>query len=463
MPHGSKTLSGDLARFLNGLSWDDIPDPIRVASKLRVLDILGVILAAQEVDGAQAMRSVMSGWKGNGEARVIGEPPGHPAATAALMNGYLAHALDFDDTHHESRVHPSAVVVTTALAAGEAVGASGKDAVAAVVAGLEVMIRLGLAAPGRFHERGWHATSVCGAVAAAAVAGRVYRLDVAQLINTLGIATSTASGLREAYLGEATNTKAFHAGWAAHSGIVAAELGRAGFTGPSTALEGRFGYLNAFLSPDPWDLESQTRTLGAVWLSPGITYKLFPCGSLTHACIDAALDIRRGDSFDPAEIAEVVCIVPTGMVSTICEPTVTKLNPRSGYEAKFSVQYAVAAALLHGRVTENQFRSDALTDPALRGILARVQYEADPALEFPAKYPGAVRVTMKSGAVTESTRANSPGTVDRPIGDDEIVDKFRFNAEPLLGAARTSEVVDRVLHLDAETRLAPVLDLCSVR
>lgn len=391
---------------------------------------------------------------------MIGDAAAEPAASAALMNGYLAHALDYDDTHHESRVHPSAVVVPTALAAGEANRASGKEILIAAVTGFEVVIRLGLAAPGQYHERGWHATSVCGSVAAAGIAGRLLGLGPEQLVHALGIATSTACGLRESYLGEATDTKAFHAGWAAQSGIVAAELAAEGFTGAATALEGRFGYLNAFLAPEPWDLASHVRTLGVTWFVPGVAYKLFPCGSLAHGCIDAAIEISRSPGFDAGQVLEVTCVVPGGMASTICEPEQTKLDPRSGYEAKFSVQYAVAAALARERVTESEFQAEALADPEIRALLGKVRYEADPTMPFPAKYPGGVHVKLRNGARLEAWRANSPGTPDRPIRDEEIVQKFRANAADTPAATRVSEIVERVLSLETEDEIALLMSLC---
>jgi len=458
----SQTLTGALAHFLVNLSLDEVPEETCQSARVRLLDILGVALAARETRGARALERVVERRGGAGEATWIGGGERRPAASAALLNGFLAHALDFDDTHHESRIHPSCVVIPAALAAAEANGRNGAEFLAAAVAGFEVCVRVGLAAPGLFHERGWHATSVCGSVAAAGLAARLYGLDEARTVHALGVATSTASGLREAYLGEGTDTKAFHAGWAAQAGVTAAELAAEGFTGAASALEGRFGYYNAFVSPSPWDLSARLEGLGEEWHTPAVTYKLFPCGSLAHACIDAALHLYRHEGVRAEELEEVVCIVPGGMVSTICEPVSTKMNPRSGYEAKFSVQYAVAAALARGRVTEEEFSPEALEDPSVRRTLARVRYEVDPELPFPAKYPGGVRVTYPDGRSREVRRANSPGTPERPVEDAEIVEKFMANARGRLSDAVAREVVARVLSVEGEGDLSALMGLLHV-
>ncbi len=458
----SETLSTRIAEFILQLRWSEVPESTLRSAKLRCLDILGVSLAARDTRGAKVLGHLVRGRGGEGSATLWGTAQQVPAASAAMANGFLAHALDFDDTHHESRIHPSCVIIPAALAAAEANGSGGREALLAAVAGFEICVRIGLAAPGLFHERGWHATSACGTLAAAGLAGRLFGLGTGALVQAIGVSASMASGIREAYLGEGTDTKALHPGWAAQSGITAAELAAMGFTGATSALEGRFGYFHAFLAPTPWNLGSQLDTLGSMWHTPDVTFKLFPCGSLAHGCIDAALELYRDQGIRGATVGEIVCIVPGGMVSTICEPLATKMDPRSGYEAKFSVQYAVAAALSQGRVTEAEFGEDALQDPHIRDVLSRVRYEVDPQLPFPAKYPGGVRVTLVDGSTREVRRANSPGTPERPVDDMEIVEKFLLNVGELIPEQRALEVVDRVLALEEEQSLTPLLSLLDL-
>jgi 2-methylcitrate dehydratase PrpD len=458
--HSDVSPSRILAGFITTLELSDISAEVLESAKMRILDILGICIASQHEPGPQALREAVLHWGGRPEASIIGYADELPAPQAALVNGTLGHSLDFDDTHHASRIHASTVIVPAALAAGQSEQRTGADILTAVIIGLEMIVRIGMVAPGRFHERGLHATSVCGAVAAAGVASRLKNLDSVKVSNTLGIAGSTASGLREAYLGEATDTKAFHAGWAAKAGVTAAELAKRGFTGPSSVFEGRFGYYKAYVSPDAYDLGRLTQDLGKRWYTPEIVFKLYPCGSLIHASIDAALELRERHHPNPADIREIVCIIPPGMVTTVIEPVEQKLNPTSGYHAKFSTQYAVASALLHGNVTEDSYSETQLHDPALRSLLNRVQYEPDPSMPFPEKYPGGVRVIMNSGATFEVRIGNSPGSPDRPATTDDIARKFTGNIVGKLSEARASEVIERVMNLERETSIEDILQLC---
>src|SRR5947207_2022824 len=223
------TASQQLAEFVAGLRFDGLPPDVVAAARRHMLDAVGVALAASALGAGAPVIEMTRSWAGAREASVIGYDFGAPAPWAALANGTLTHALDFDDTHVESVVHPSAFVVPAAMAVGEEIGASGRDIVTAAVAGYEVATRIGAAAPGRFHVRGQHTTGLCGTFGAAAVAGRLWGLTPDEIAQAFGIAGSQSSGLF-AYLSDGSETKRLHAGWAAHGGIVAADLARRGST-----------------------------------------------------------------------------------------------------------------------------------------------------------------------------------------------------------------------------------------
>lgn len=446
-----------MAAYLSGLRWDDVPEQVGLSAKMRVLDILGIIVGSQGERGPATLRSIVSARGGRPEATLVGSSLRLPAPQAAWINGTFGHAQDFDDTHHASRIHASTVVVPAALAAAEVAGSGGVDLLRAVVAGLEAVVRTGMVAPGRFHERGLHATSLCGVMGAAVAAAVASGATAEQTMQALGIAGSMASGLREAYLGEPTDTKALHAGWAAQAGLEAAALAMAGFTGPTTVMEGRFGYYNAFVAPDAYDLTALDEGLGDLWHTPDIVFKLYPCGSLIHASIDAAIAIHDAHRPDPERISEIVCIVPPGMVSTVLEPVAHKLAPVSGYQAKFSTQYAVLLALLDGTITEASYAEERVHDPRIRRLLADVRYETDATMPWPHKYPGGVRVVMDDGAVHEVRIENSPGSPDRPATVQDIARKFRGNVGGRIADDQVQSLVERVMSLEAETDLTALL------
>jgi 2-methylcitrate dehydratase PrpD len=285
------TLAERLSEFATRLEFDDIPTDVVASVRLRALDILGIALASSASELAPSVLGAVQGW-GGGACSVVGSRLTTSPPLAALANGALAHGLDFDDTHAISITHASSVILPTVLALGEAGGHSGRTVVTAAVAGYEAMTRVGMAAPGEFHARGWHATAVCGAFGATVAAGRLDALDHDRLTAALGIAGSFASGVSE-HLQDGSWVKRVHPGWAAHSGIVAAGLARGGFSGPATIFEGRFGLYRTFLRSEhdatPFD------TLGKEWETLRVGFKPYPCCHYNHAYLDCVLALRARD------------------------------------------------------------------------------------------------------------------------------------------------------------------------
>ena len=441
-------LARELARFAADLAFERIPPEVVASVRLRALDILGIALAASTGETAPALRGALEGWTAGqgGPCTVVGTKLGAPAPLAALANGALAHGLDFDDTHAASITHASAVVLPTVLALGEAAGADGRRAVTAAVAGLEAITRLGMAAPGAFHARGWHATAVCGAFAATLAAGRLEGLDADRLAAALGIAGSLASGVLE-FLEDGSWVKRLHPGWAAHSGIVAAGLARGGFTGPATILDGRFGFYRTFLGvePDP----APFRTLGTEWETLRIGFKPYPCCHYNHAYLDCALALRHAHGLTPEAIAAVECRVPAGEVPIVCEPREAKLRPRTPYDAQFSLAYSVAAALVDGRVGLDTYAPARIADERVLALAARVTHAVDPDSRFPDGFPGWVRVRLRDGRVLEAREPDGRGGARRPIEPQAVVAKFRDNAARALPPPAVARVEAAAQALDA--------------
>ena len=237
-----------IAAFTSSLAFEQIPDEVIEATKLHVLDVLGCGLAAHGLGVAGEGRATMAEL-GTGDATAIGLDTPLPAPHAAFANAMLCHGLDYDDTHSDSVCHITVVVVPAALAVAESLGRSGEDVLTAVTAGTEVVSRIGMAASGAFHARGFHPTSVCGVFGATAAAARLAGLDAETTTSALGLAGSMSSGLM-AYLNDGTPTKPVHAGWAAQAGVLAARLAAHGAEGPAGVLDGRFGVFHAFVDDD---------------------------------------------------------------------------------------------------------------------------------------------------------------------------------------------------------------------
>src|SRR2546422_563473 len=282
-----------LARFVLGLRLEDIPSPVVTKATHLVLDTLGCALAATRYDFGRAALETAERLGGPHESTLVGSKVRVAAANAVLANATLAHGLDFDDTREDAIVHTGSVAITTGLAVGEALGASGPATLAAMIGGVEVMCRVGLAVPGKFHARHYHPTALVGTFGAAAVAGKLHGSTEDQLVHAFGVCGSQAGGIIE-YLADGTWTKRLHPGWAAHAGVVATLLARSGFTGPESVFEGEHGFYRAFAGGfDVERLEALLRSLGRVWELERLTFKPYPCGSIAHPYMDCARRLLR--------------------------------------------------------------------------------------------------------------------------------------------------------------------------
>lgn len=451
------TAAGSLAAFCTDLHFEALPAEAVHAVKRHVLDTLGVALAAAANGAGSPVVESVRAWAGARESSVVGHDFGAPAPHAALANGTLAHALDFDDTHTESVVHPSAFVVPAALAVGEESGASGRNFLAACVAGYEVSTRIGAAAPGRFHARGLHTTGLCGTFGAAAVAGVLWGLTPMQLTNALGIAGSQSSGLF-AYLADGSETKRFHAGWAAQGGILAADLARRGFTGPATIFEGPHGLFDAFLAGEEHDPARLVRGLGAEWETTRIAIKPYPACHFVHASMDAVArsGVRAGD------VEEIICAIARPAVGIVCEPRTERLRPATTYAAQFSLAFAVASALVGGREGLDLFGEEARSDKRVLSLAERVRHVIDDTLPFPQTFGGRVTIMLRDGRVREIEELVNRGHPDRPLTDDEVTAKFTANARRRLDNGAVAKLADGVWGLEKTDSVEELASLVQV-
>ena len=457
-----QTVAQRLGSLAAQVRHDGLSNELRADVSRRVLDVLGNSLAAADQPAARAVTTVATAWGGTDQATAIGSATRLPAPAAALVNGTLAHSLDFDDTHLPSVLHPSSSVVPAALAVAEATGATGPQLLDAAGVGIEVAVRLGMGGYDRelgnsvFFDRGQHATSICGAIGAAVSAAMLLGLEQKGITDAIGIAASMGAGLLEANRTGGT-VKRMHCGWAAHSGVVAADLAKHGLTGPPTVIEGRFGFLHAFCG-DRADVDAVVDRLGEHWELPGIFFKPYPCNHFTHAGIDAALQLR-GDGVKPEDVVDIELGAPTAVLRTIAEPPEAKARPESGYHAAFSGPYTVAAALIGGGgLGHDDFTDEAARDESRLALAAKVRCVPDARCDeiFPNQFPAVVRVTLRDGTKREVRVDVNRGGPGNPLSADELALKFRINASHRLtedAATRFAEATFDLLHAASTTKL----------
>lgn len=435
-----------LATFASSVDASSIPTQVREAAVLHLLDTLGCGLAARGLGVATQGATLAAADGGAGRASTIGLSARVPETAAALANGMLCHGIDFDDTHPDAIAHVSAVVCPAAIAAAEASGATGAALVTAQVVGNEIVARIGTPAAAAYMRKGFHPTSVCGVFGAAAAAARLGGLAPAATASALGIAGSMASGLFE-YLAAGTETKPVHAGWAAHAGVTAARLAALGGEGPPSVLEGRFGLFASYFDDPEIDLSGQLDDLGERWETPRIAFKPYPACHFVHSCVDAAKALReRGVSAE--DVVAVRVSIPDPGVPLVLEPADHKRRPRTPYDAKFSLQYCVAAMLVHGRVDVATYTDEAIVDSQVLELAARVEYVPHDFPSYPEAFPGKVEVELRDGRSPACSLDHQRGGDRNPMTPTEIREKFRANAGLALSLADVEELESAILTLD---------------
>ena len=446
-----KTIAEKISEFCCELTYDAIPPSVREKTKDLMLDTLGICAVSSQQDAGRIILDLVQSWGGVDESSLVGADVKIPVQNAAFANGVLGHGLDYDDTHTESVVHPSACLVPVAMAVGEKTGRSGKEILTALTAGLEVMIRIGMPALNRFHMRGFHTTSICGTFASAVVTGKLMNLSQKELNSALGISGSFTSGLLEC-LSFGSWAKQLHAGWAGLCGIISAQLAQRSYTGPLTIFEGRLGLYNSFLRSESLDLDMIFKGLGTDWEILNIRPKLYPCCHYLQAFLDCVAFLREKQKIDPGMIQKIICGVSEGAANIICTPWEKKLSPLTDYDMKFSLPYAVSVMFVKGKAGFSEFSATAFQDPDVRALMEKVTYEVEPS--FTVKdMPGAIGVTLNDGTIIEHRIDQVRGDADHPISRNELLKKFYDNCPALLGEEKSKTVAEQIINFEQHSSI----------
>jgi len=453
------TITRSLADYCASLDTGTLPEPVVRRVRSLVLDLLGCIIRANtDAPSASALKSgaAVLGM-GEGEATVFGDSRKWHPVGAAFLNAALGHALDFDDTHAPSTLHPGAPVIPAALAAATMAHASGAELVAGIVAGYETTCRIGLALPaGDHYARGFHPTATCGAFGAAVAAGRVLGLDARQLESALGIALSQSAGSLQ-FLVDGAWTKPFQVGWASKAGLSAALMAREGYRGPKEALEGRHGFLQAHApSPRP---ERVIQDLGTVHETMATGIKPYPSCRYGHAGIDAVLALRAAYGLRPEHVEKITYGLSRAGLLLVGAPPEDKRNPVNLVGAQFSAPFVLSTALASGEMTWDSYVK--LDDPVVRALMAKVECVHDPDIEaeYPANMSGRITIVAADGNQLENTVIVPLGEPANFLSDEALFAKFSGLARPVIGDRLhlVAEVVDRLDRLDDLSALTEAL------
>lgn len=446
--------SQELAEWALKLSWSDLPANVQQIVKEHALDGIGDAIGGRSTAVANAAAATIAEYGQSNVAAIWGSSGRTSVPAAAFINAILIHALDFDDTHAGGLVHATAPTLPVAIAVGEAVGATGEEVITAYAAGLEIICRLGGATPHGFHARGLHATQVCGTIAASVVAAKLLKLSVTQTVNAMGIAGSFSGGLLE-FLNTGSSTKQIHPGIAAQGGVTAANMAANAATGPESVIEGQYGIYKA-LSDRPADIKSITAELGNVWECAQITIKPYPACQLSHVTLDAvkvAWASAKAAGVALSDISKISAIVHPDSAKIVCHPRADKNEPKTPYDAKFSLPWSVAALLIDGALVVDTFEPESIKRSEVIELAKKFEFTEKSEVAAAAAAAGTVEITTTDGRTFTGKVGASAGGPSNRLSLAALVEKFTLQSAAN-GAARA--VADEILHIESVAQIATI-------
>jgi len=430
-----------LARYAANLEYEDLPPAVVAHAKDIIADTVAACIYGADMPWSRIVIDYAERTGPGGRSHILGRGTSVQAPAAALANGALAHAFELDSlTRPGAGAHPGATVLPPALAVGQEQGASGKALIAALVAGNEVMIRIGRATGHTNEARGFHAPGTTGPFGAAVACAHLLGLDERGMTNALGIAGSLAGGLLEFAKGDGGMVKRLHLGRASEAGVMAASLAAGGFEAPRTVIEGEFGFLRVFCTE--WDESHLTRGLGSDFATMSAVLKRYPCHATAHPAVKAVRDLQAAHGFAGGEVASITVTVTRRMVErhNILEPPDQML-------AQYSIPFCVALALFREARDPESYDLSALADPAIRALCRNVKLVAEPGDGHGA--PGSqVTILLSDG------RTFGQHETGGMLEAGELPDKFaRLTRKAMAGAGGPARIYKRLMALEDEATL----------
>jgi len=437
------SLTRDLGRFVADAAFARLPAEAIDVARIGFIDCIATMIAGAHDPAPQLLRRALQPTDGEASLYFSGERA--PAPEAAWINGTAGHALDYDDVA-SLRGHPSTVLVPAIIAEGEALGASGRDMLAAYVVGYETWAELAWRDPGHHHRKGWHPTGIFGPIGAAAACASLRRLDAQRTAHALALAASQSSGIMANF---GTMTKPFHAGRSAHSGLFAARLAEIGFTASADALEHPQGFLSAVSPAGEVDRETPARGLGEEWkiVKYRLGIKKYPACYCTHRALDAMLELLARRPLGPEEIEKI-----TVSLSDTHALILRNHAAQTGLEAKFSIEFAMAAAVVARRAGLGEYSDSFVRRPEVQALMRKVAVETN--RNYDPEVSGAsvwdqVRIDLADGGSIESEKVSrAKGHADRPLTEAELFEKFRGCLDAGGSRVAPEALFDRLKHLE---------------
>jgi 2-methylcitrate dehydratase PrpD len=447
-------IAQDIAKFACSTDYKDIPSKAVENAKNYFLDCVGVTLAGSTDRNSRIITEFVSESGGKPESSVLGTRVKVPSMSAALANGVASHTMDYDDTSDILIGHPSVISCPPSLAVGEAIGATGRQVLAAYIIGGEVACRLGQALTDKQYAIGWHNTGTMGVFGSAVAAGKLLDLNEDQMAFAIGIAASSASGIK---INFGTSCKSYHVGQACSSGVRAALLAKKGFTSSLNAIEGKGGLAQLLSGAFLADKISAIGKPYAI-AEPGFNTKVYPSCAYTHSSMDAVLEIRRNSNFNVEDIVSVDCAC-----SQVALDTVVYKIAQTALQGKFSMPFCVALCLLEGQATPSQFTDEKTKDPKVVLLEKKVTFRTDEEINARGYLDrGAkVKITLKNGKQLMHEVVHPKGDPENPLQRKDYVEKYLACAKMILSEDLAKESAQSLIDIENSQDIRSIVSMLS--
>lgn len=446
----NENISESCVSFATDFTLEQVQDDVKEHAKKCLLDWLGCAIHGSIMPQADCVKEYVAAMGGNPQARIIGCQTVNSAAHAALSNGYYSHILEMDDVDKKSITHPGTVVIPAALSVGEWQKRTGADLLAAIIAGYEVMLRVG-AAITPAHYQIWHTTATAGVFGSSIAAGRMLKLDEKQMTWAFGNAGSMAAGLWE-FLQDGAMSKYLHAGKAAAAGVLVAYLAKTGFTGATRILEGKQGFFAGYArqTVDPDIFANFSRK----YHTSDVSFKPYPCCRHTHSAVDCAIKLKKKLQFDCGMIKHI-----TIDTYNAARQVAGNENPLDARQAQFSIKYCVASSLRSGEITLNSFSETLLFDPTVRNLMDLTTVRVDEAIDraTPKAWPARISLEMSDGNVISEYVEFPKGDPENPLSWSDVKEKFFLLTEGILATRDITDIIRLCENLENLTECSTIL------
>ena len=457
-----ENMTEKFAEFCAEIRYENLSPDVIKRTKLLILDTVGIIIRARH--DAESTASLVAAIDrlemSNGSCQVFSDKNSYSPSAAALLNGTLAHSLDFDDTHAEASLHSSAPILSAALAAAQMNKSSGQELITACVVGYEIQIRLGLAGGSSAHyKKGFHPTATCGVFGAVASAGYLMGLTKDQFVSAFGIALSQSAGSMQ-FLTDGAWTKRSHVGQAAQNGLNCATMAAEGFKGPSQAFEGQWGYLHAYASGG--DLNKALDGLGSKFETLNLGVKPYPSCRYSHAAIDGIIDLKKELDFSIDDLDDIDIGLSETALNIIGYPLEDKQNPKSIVDGQFSMPFCAAVAAKSGGLKWDDYKDHLNNDQTL-ALCNKIRVTPDKDAESccPEYMSAKVKMVVKGKSYEKFVKIPK-GEPENFMKDDEFISKFKGLTKPYLSDDRVEQLTDLMLKIDQANNVNSIFEYSQV-